>query len=56
MRALKYDTVIVGGGIAELTCAAYLARAGKKIILIEKNNEFGGLVSSFISDGFHFEA
>lgn len=39
-----------------MTSAAYLARAGNKIILIEKNDEFGGLVNSFVSDGFHFEA
>jgi phytoene dehydrogenase-like protein len=51
-----YDTIIVGGGIAGLTAAVYLARAGKKIVLIEKNDEFGGLVSSFRRDGFHFEA
>ncbi|KXX72185.1 NAD(P)/FAD-dependent oxidoreductase [Flammeovirga sp. SJP92] len=56
METSKYDAVIVGGGIAGLTSAVYLARAGKKIVLIEKNNEFGGLVSSFKSNGFHFEA
>lgn len=56
MKAFHYDTIIVGGGIAGLTSAAFLARAGKKIILIEKNEEFGGLVNSFVSDGFHFEA
>jgi len=51
-----YDTIIVGGGIAGLTSAVYLARAGQNILLIEKNEEFGGLVSSFKSNGFHFEA
>jgi phytoene dehydrogenase-like protein len=56
MEALQYDTIIVGGGIAGLTAAAYLSRAGHKIILIEKNEEFGGLVNTFKSDGFQFEA
>ena len=51
-----YDTIVVGGGIAGLTSAAYLARSGQKVLLIEKNNEFGGLVNSFKRDGFHFEA
>jgi len=56
MEVLKYDTIVVGGGIAGLTSAVYLARAGQKTLLIEKNEEFGGLVSSFNVDGYHFEA
>jgi phytoene dehydrogenase-like protein len=51
-----YNTIIVGGGIAGLTSAAYLARAGKKILLVEKNKECGGLVNSFKRDGFQFDA
>lgn len=51
-----YNTIIVGGGIAGLTSAAYLSRAGQKVLLIEKNKELGGLVNSFTRDGFHFEA
>ncbi len=52
----KYSTIIVGGGIAGLTSAAYLSRAGQKVLLIEKNSECGGLVNSFTRDGFHFDA
>ena len=51
-----YDTIIVGGGIAGLTSAAYLSRTGQKVLLIEKNRECGGLVNSFTHNGFHFEA
>jgi phytoene dehydrogenase-like protein len=51
-----YNTIIVGGGIAGLTSAAYLSRAGQKVLLIEKNRECGGLVNSFTRDGFHFDA
>jgi len=51
-----YNTIIVGGGIAGLTSAAYLARGGQKVLLIEKNRELGGLVNSFTRDGFHFDA
>lgn len=52
----KFDTIVVGGGIAGLTSAAYLLRSGKRVLLIEKNKELGGLVNSFSRNGFHFEA
>jgi phytoene dehydrogenase-like protein len=56
MTERKYHTVVVGGGMAGLTCAAYLAREGRNVLLIEKNRECGGLVNSFSRDGFQFEA
>ena len=56
MSENTYNTIVVGGGMAGLTSAAYLSRAGQKVLLIEKNKEFGGLVNSFCRDGFHFDA
>ncbi len=52
----QYHAIIVGGGIAGLTSAAYLSSKGKKVLLIEKNKECGGLVNSFSRNGFHFDA
>ncbi|RMG81076.1 MAG: NAD(P)/FAD-dependent oxidoreductase, partial [Bacteroidetes bacterium] len=48
--------IVVGGGISGLTATAYLARAGHKVLLFEKNSEFGGLVSSIKHNSFTFEA
>jgi phytoene dehydrogenase-like protein len=56
MSEYTYNTIIVGGGIAGLTSAAYLSREGQRVLLIEKNKECGGLVNSFTRDGFHFDA
>ncbi|MFC2081113.1 phytoene desaturase family protein [Bacteroidota bacterium] len=56
MAEKAYDTVIVGGGIAGLTSAAYLTKKGQKVLLIEKNKECGGLVNSFNRNSFHFDA
>jgi phytoene dehydrogenase-like protein len=56
MPLSTYDAVVVGGGMAGLTSATYLARSGKKVVLIEKNNETGGLVNSFSRDGFIFDS
>ena len=56
MADKAYDTVIAGGGIAGLTAAAYLAKKGQKVLLIEKNKECGGLVNSFERNGFQFDA
>ncbi len=47
--------VIVGGGIAGLTAGIYAARAGKQVTLLEKNEKCGGLVNSFVRDGFLFD-
>lgn len=51
-----YDSIIVGGGMAGMSAAAFLAKKGQKVLLVEKNDECGGLVSSFQRNGFRFEA
>jgi len=40
----NYDVIIVGGGPAGLRCAEILGESGKKILLLEKNQEFGDKV------------
>ena len=39
-----YDMIIVGGGPAGLTAAIYALRAGKRVVVIEKNS-FGGQIA-----------
>lgn len=41
-----YDCVIIGGGPAGLTAGIYLARANKKILILEKENIGGQIASS----------
>ena len=53
---MDYDAVVVGGGIAGLTAAAYLARAGYATLLCEKESTCGGLVRTFERGGFFFDA
>ena len=39
-----YDVVIVGAGHNGLTCACYLAKAGRKVLVLERRHIVGGAV------------
>ncbi|MBU3734171.1 MAG: NAD(P)/FAD-dependent oxidoreductase [Candidatus Planktophila sp.] len=46
MSDKKYDVLIIGGGHNGLVAATYLARAGKKVRIVEANPEIGGASQS----------
>ncbi len=52
-----YDAVIIGGGHNGLTCAAYLARGGRKVLVLEAAEQVGGAaVTTELSPGFRVSA
>ena len=42
----NYDAIIIGGGHNGLTTAAYLAKAGKKVLILEAQEQVGGATQS----------
>ncbi len=52
---LRYDAIVIGAGHNGLTAAAYLARAGKKVLVVERRHVVGGAaVTEEIFPGFKF--
>src|SRR5437016_10152451 len=50
-----HDIIIVGGGHNGLACAAYLARAGRKVLVLERRERVGGAaMSEEVFPGFRF--
>lgn len=52
---MREPVLIVGGGIAGLVCARRLVRAGRNVLLLERDDEVGGRVRTTVRDGFRLD-
>ena len=42
-----YDAIVIGSGLGGLTAAALYARAGHRVLVLERNGEFGGAATTY---------
>ncbi len=49
------DVVVIGAGSGGLATAAYLARAGRRVRVIDARAHLGGHMSAFTGDGYEFD-
>jgi len=49
------DAVVIGSGMGGLACAAYLARAGKRVLVLEQHYITGGCTHAFEEHGVEFD-
>src|SRR5260221_269074 len=55
LTSTKYDVIVIGGGHNGLVNAAYLARAGKRVLVLERRHVLGGAaVTEEVFPGFKF--
>ena len=51
----RYDAIVIGGGHNGLVNAAYLARGGRKVLVLERRERVGGAaVTEEVFPGFRF--
>jgi phytoene dehydrogenase-like protein len=50
----SWDTIVVGAGAGGLSAAAYLVKAGQRVLVLEKNPHAGGTAYVFTRKGFTF--
>jgi phytoene dehydrogenase-like protein len=56
-RPGRYDAIVIGAGHNGLTCGAYLAKAGRKVLILERREQVGGATSTEEHyPGFKFSA
>jgi len=49
----EYDVIVIGSGLGGLTGANCLAKAGRRVLLLEHHYQFGGLATWFTRKGGH---
>lgn len=55
MKTDKYDVIIIGSGLGGLVCGAILSKEGYKVCILEKNEQVGGNLQTFIRNGCVFD-
>lgn len=51
----QYDAIVIGSGLGGLTSAAFLAKAGKKVLVLERHYTAGGFTHSFKRRGYEWD-
>ena len=49
----RYDVIVIGSGLAGMTAANILGRAGHRVLLLEQHYKLGGLATWFLRPGGH---
>lgn len=52
---MKYDVIVIGGGLGGLECAHILSRSGKSVLVLEKGAQPGGCIQSYRRGGMSFD-
>lgn len=55
IAARPFDAIVIGSGLGGLTCAALLARAGRRVLVLEQHYTAGGFTHSFQRRGYSWD-
>ena len=50
------EIIVIGSGLAGMSCAAYLGKAGHRVTVIEKNSTYGGRLQTVSQQGYTFDS